>query len=68
MKKLIHKFLKRTHVIIEYVGTKGEPLHKFNLYNPFGWVILILYATLAGVVEFIKAFYFSIKQTIKDSL
>lgn len=68
MKKIIHKFLKRTYVITEYVGTKGEPLHKFNLYNPFGYCILFIYAVIAGIAEGIKTFYLAFKQTIQDSL
>lgn len=68
MKNLIHFLLKYSWTIREYSDKKGNKLHKFNLFNPIGYVMLILFAMLGGVWEFFKTFYSIISQTIKEAI
>jgi hypothetical protein len=71
MNKLIHFLLKYSWIILEYQDSKGNNLHKMNLWNPFAYIALVITAIIGGVFsglfEGFKTFWHVIKETIKES-
>jgi hypothetical protein len=68
--RVIHFILKYSWMIREYRAKDGSNRveHKFNLWNPAGYIVLIVVAIIGGLVEGCRAFYTLVKETIKDSL
>lgn len=67
MKKIIHFLLKYSGTIREYTDKKGIKQHKFNKWNPIGYLVLIVVAIISGLIEFLKVFFGIIKQTLKEA-
>lgn len=68
MRKLIHYTLKYLWVIRARTDSKGNDQHRFNLWNPLGWLLLLLWAAVAGLIEGCKASFLLVKWTVKDSI
>lgn len=64
MGKIIITFLKYTWLI----RVKKDGTHKFNIYNPFGYVILVMYALLGGISGGLIESFKLLFQTITDSV
>lgn len=67
MNKVMHFLLKYSGIILEYRDSKGNKLHKMNLWNPLSYVALLITAALAFMAEGTKTAWKIVKETIKDS-
>jgi hypothetical protein len=65
MKKISHYILKYTWSIIEYSDAKGNREHKFNVWNPLAWLLLLAYAIMAGLYQFFVTVFMVMRETIK---
>lgn len=46
--QLIHNLLVKTYIILPYkIGDTDA--HKFNLYNPLGWIVLLIVSLAIGL-------------------
>jgi hypothetical protein len=62
MKALIIRLLIKLYIILPY-GEHG--LYRFNLLNPFGYVVLIIAAVISSVYGSIEFIYITVKEAIK---
>lgn len=46
----------------------GKVSYKFNLWNPLGYVVLIILAFIAAFISFLIEFFGYIKATLKEAM
>lgn len=61
MKVLIIRLLRTLKIILPY----GDNHYRFNLLNPFGYVVLIIVAIISSVYDAIKFIYMTLAEAIK---